>query len=55
MLQGDSGGPLLVQNGEDRWTLEGVVSFGFKCAQKGIPGVYTRVSKFRDWIVENAD
>ncbi|XP_022659287.1 trypsin-1-like [Varroa destructor] len=52
--QGDSGGPLLVRNSEQRWSLEGIISFGFKCAQKGVPGVYTRVSKFSDWIIDNA-
>ncbi|OQR80391.1 secreted salivary gland peptide-like [Tropilaelaps mercedesae] len=52
--QGDSGGPLLVRNSDQRWSLEGIISFGFKCAQKGVPGVYTRVSKFTDWIVNTA-
>jgi len=41
--QGDSGGPLLA-NG----VLVGIVSAGIGCGRR--PGVYTRVSKYLDWI-----
>lgn len=32
------------------WIQGGVVSFGDDCGQPGIPGVYTRVSKYQSWI-----
>lgn len=47
--QGDSGGPLFVQSGGSMVQL-GVTSFGEACAKAKFPGVYTRVSAYRDWI-----
>lgn len=55
---GDSGGPLMLQDGS-QWLLAGIVSWGpwdesdpniAKCAEPGLPGVYTRVSSYTNWI-----
>ncbi|CAH2242396.1 jg12977 [Pararge aegeria aegeria] len=54
--QGDSGGPLQVKislppspEGSMHFVI-GVTSFGIGCARPNLPGVYTRVSSFVDWI-----
>uniref|UniRef100_A0A182MYB5 Peptidase S1 domain-containing protein n=1 Tax=Anopheles dirus TaxID=7168 RepID=A0A182MYB5_9DIPT len=51
---GDSGGPLhvkLLHNAKMTPFLVGVTSFGKPCGQAN-PGVYARVSRFVDWIIE---
>ena len=43
--RGDDGGPLIC-NGE----LHGIVSWGFGCAKRDSPTLYTRVCDYVDWI-----
>ncbi|KAG5321096.1 EAST protease, partial [Pseudoatta argentina] len=56
--RGDSGGPLMalerIADGTGKWTAVGVVSFGpSPCGMQGWPGVYTKVSDFVPWILNN--
>ncbi|XP_077990317.1 atrial natriuretic peptide-converting enzyme-like [Glandiceps talaboti] len=49
--QGDSGGPLICLNEDDgKWFLHGVTSFGSGCARQYLPGIYTKVSYYNDFI-----
>lgn len=51
--QGDSGGPLMVPSiidGRIIYYQIGIVSYGIGCARTDVPGVYTRVQTFVDWI-----
>ncbi|CAK1550567.1 unnamed protein product [Leptosia nina] len=54
---GDSGGPLMYPGRTDagvRYVQRGIVSFGSKrCGIGGYPGVYTRISYYMDWILDN--
>lgn len=57
MCNGDSGGPLMVKADNGQWLQVGVVSWNRKpigadqnCGHESLYGVYTRVSKYFDWI-----
>jgi secreted trypsin-like serine protease len=45
----DSGGPLVCKS-NDVWVHVGIVSYGEECALAEYPGVYTKVSRYMDWI-----
>jgi secreted trypsin-like serine protease len=49
--EGDSGGPLMsFSTSSQSWVLVGIVSNGIRCAEPNLPGVYTRVTQFTNWI-----
>lgn len=54
---GDSGGPLMIRQADGSWLQVGIVSWGReplgateRCGHEDLYSVYTRVSKYFDWI-----
>ncbi|KAL0155171.1 hypothetical protein M9458_049434, partial [Cirrhinus mrigala] len=47
--QGDSGGPMVSKHCSV-WVQAGIISRGHDCGQPSEPGVYTRVSRYQQWI-----
>jgi secreted trypsin-like serine protease len=48
--QSDSGGPLLIATGDNNWEQVGIVSFSKGCGRENVPGVYVKLSTYREWI-----
>ena len=48
--QGDSGGPLVCPHGND-WIQVGIASFTSAKRPGDVPGAFTRVSAYIDWII----
>ncbi|KAK5649792.1 hypothetical protein RI129_000821 [Pyrocoelia pectoralis] len=54
---GDSGGPLMTTFkkkdvlDEDQWYQEGIIYRGIGCGRKGVPSLYTRISRYSRWIL----
>jgi secreted trypsin-like serine protease len=42
------------QQSNGQWAVIGIVSFSKTCADPGIPGVYTRVDNYKEWIKSKA-
>lgn len=54
LFQGDGGSPLVCPdpNNPNRYLQAGIVAWGIGCGEVGIPGVYAKVSNYREWIDE---
>ncbi|KAI7805591.1 plasminogen activator, urokinase a [Triplophysa rosa] len=50
--QGDSGGPLVCEINNTMF-LFGIISWGKECAEQSNPGVYTKVTKYNQWIAKH--
>jgi secreted trypsin-like serine protease len=48
--QGDSGGPIVFRASGEAPKLVGIVSWGEGCARPGKYGIYTRVTRYNDWV-----
>ncbi|XP_010609478.2 transmembrane protease serine 11G [Fukomys damarensis] len=53
--EGDSGGPLVIAQDQNIWYLIGIVSWGIGCGKENKPGLYTKVTHYRDWIKSKAN
>jgi secreted trypsin-like serine protease len=44
----------MLQIESGRWATIGIVSWGIRCGEPNTPGIYTRVNRYLQWIVENS-
>lgn len=51
---GDSGGPIIIQSPQGPVQI-GIVSFGIGCAREDLYGVYSRVSRYSEWLAAHAN
>jgi len=51
---GDGGSPLVCPDPKNpgRYYQAGLVAWGIGCGDKNVPGVYTDVSQFKQWVDE---
>ena len=50
---GDSGGPLVAPADNPQGFVQvGIVSWGVQCGNPALPGIYSRISQFYDWVKE---
>lgn len=43
--------PILAMDDSKHWYVSGISSYGAPCGKKGWPDVVTRVSSYKDWII----
>lgn len=51
----DAGGPFAIKGGNGRFQVAGIMSWGIGCGEKNRPGVSTRISEFKAWIIRNTN
>ena len=52
---GDGGGPLVCPGPDGRMELVGLVSWGVGCGERGLPGVYTNIAQYTNWILDTIE
>ncbi len=53
--EGDAGGPFVIKGGDGRFQIAGLMSWGIGCGETNRPGVSTRISEFKTWIIKNTN
>ncbi|KAL7646388.1 UNVERIFIED_CONTAM: hypothetical protein RMT77_003301 [Armadillidium vulgare] len=50
---GDLGGPLITRLSKNQYVQIGITSFGYRCGDPSMPGIYTKVEEFVPWIMKS--